>query len=56
MLARQAGYDIQSIQFIHLNKLGKYPKIYEYPVDETFFLDVLRVYDYFFENKKAGKK
>lgn len=56
MLARKAGYDIKYILFIHLNRQGRYPKVYEYPVDETFFLEVLKVYDYFFENKKAGKK
>lgn len=48
MLARQAGHDIKFIQFIHLSRLGKYPTIYEYPVDESFFLDILRVFEYFY--------
>jgi hypothetical protein len=48
MLARQAGYDIQNIMFIHLNRLGKYPDIYEYPVDDSFFLAILRVFNYFY--------
>ena len=36
-LAKKAGYDIKRILFLHLSKLGKEPKIYEYPVDDPFF-------------------
>lgn len=37
-LAKEAGYDIKKIYFLHLNRYGKPPKIYEYPVDASFFL------------------
>ncbi len=37
-LAIEAGYDIKKIYFLHLNKFGKEPKIYEYPIDASFFL------------------
>ncbi len=47
-LAKAAGYKITKIYFLHLNKSGKVPKIYEYPVDDSFFLDILRVYKHFF--------
>jgi CRISPR/Cas system-associated exonuclease Cas4 (RecB family) len=50
-LAKKAGYDIKRILFIHLSKLGKAPKIYEYPVDDSFFLDVVRVYNHFYKEK-----
>ncbi len=47
-LAKQAGYDIKHIYFLHLNKLGKEPKIYEYPIDDSFFLAIYRVFKYFY--------
>ncbi len=47
-LARNAGYDIKKILFLHLNKHGKEPKIYDYNVDPGFFLAVLRTYKHFF--------
>ncbi len=48
-LARKANHDIKHIQFIHLNKFGKQPKIYGYQVDDSFFLDIYRVYNHFFQ-------
>lgn len=48
-LAKKAGHDIKKIFFIHLNKYGNEPKIYEYPVDDSFFLAILRVYNHFFQ-------
>ncbi len=48
-LARKAGHDIQKIFFIHLNKTGKEAKIYEYPVDDSFFLAIYRVWAHFFQ-------
>lgn len=48
MLAKKAGFDIKKILFIHLSKHGKEPKIYEYPVDDSFFLAVFRVFKHFF--------
>lgn len=51
MLAKQAGYDVKKLYFLHLNKHGKAPKLYEYPVDDNFFLAILRVYKHFYEKK-----
>lgn len=48
-LAKKAGHDIQKIFFIHLNKTGKEAKIYEYPVDDSFFLAIYRVWVHFFQ-------
>lgn len=50
-LAKNAGYDIKKIQFIHLNKHGKNAKVYEYAVDDSFFLSCLRVYKHFFHKE-----
>jgi hypothetical protein len=47
-LAKREGYDVQKIFFLHLNKHGKKAKIYEYPVDDSFFLAILRVYRHFY--------
>lgn len=47
-LAKKAGYDIKKIFFLHLNKYGQEPKLYEYPIDESFFLDIFWVWQYFF--------
>ncbi len=51
-LAKNAGYDIKTIFFLHLNKHGKEPTLYEYPVDTSFFLEIFRVYTYFFQEEK----
>lgn len=48
-LAKKAGHDIQKIYFLHLNKHGNEAKVYEYPVDDGFFLAVLRVWAHFFQ-------
>lgn len=50
-LAKKAGYDIKKIFFLHLNKHGKEPKLYEYPVDDSFFLAILRVFKHFFHKE-----
>lgn len=47
-LAKAAGYDIKGIQFIHLNKHGKEPKIHTYEYDEDFFFAILMTYLHFF--------
>ncbi len=52
-LAKKSGYKIKKIYFLHLNKHGKEPKIYEYPVDDSFFLAVLRTYLHFFHKEKS---
>lgn len=46
-LANKDGYDIKKIFFLHLNKHGKEPKIFEY-FDDGFFLSVFKVFKYFF--------
>jgi hypothetical protein len=48
-LARQNKHDIQRVKFIHLSKHGKAPTIYEYRMDDSFFLDVYRVWNHFFK-------
>lgn len=50
-LAKKSGYDINKIVFLHLNKHGKEPKLYEYPIDDSFFLAILRVYKHFFHKE-----
>lgn len=50
-LAKNAGYDIKKIYFLHLNKNGKEPKLIEYPVDDSFFLACLRVFLHFFHKE-----
>ncbi len=50
-LAKKAGYDINQIFFLHLNKHGKEPKLFEYPVDDSFFLAILRTYKHFFHKE-----
>ena len=47
-LAKREGYKIEKIYFLHLNKHGKEPKIYEYSVDDLFFLSILRTFTHFF--------
>lgn len=47
-LAQKAGFSIKKVLFLHLNKHGKAPKIYEYPPDSSFFFAVLRVFLHFF--------
>lgn len=47
-LAKEAGYNIKKIFFIHLNKHGKDPKIHEYPIDDSFFFSILRTFKHFF--------
>ena len=47
-LARQAGYDIQKIMFIHLFKDGREAKVIEYPVDIGFFFAIFKTYLHFY--------
>lgn len=53
-LAKKSGYDIKKIFFLHLLKDGKEAKVYEYPVDDSFFLSVLRVWEHFYKKKSKG--
>lgn len=52
-LAKQSGFDIKAIQFLHLNKHGREPKVFEYPVDDSFFLAIFRTYKHFFHKEAA---
>lgn len=47
-LAKNAGYSIKRIYFLHLNKTGKEPKIHEYMVDDSFFFAVFKTFIHFF--------
>lgn len=51
-LARQAGYNIDRLEFIHLSKEGNYPKVIVYEENFEMFLKCLDLYKYFF---KSGK-
>jgi hypothetical protein len=48
-LAKQAGYDIQGIQFVKLNRYGHAAKVYDYSPDIPFFKKCVDVYKYFFK-------
>lgn len=48
MLAKNEGYDIKRILFVHLSRTGKEPRVIEYPVDDSFFIHILWVYNHFF--------
>ena len=48
-LAKKSGYDIKKIYFLHLSKTGREAKVYEYPVDDSFFLTTHRVWAHFFQ-------
>jgi hypothetical protein len=47
-LAMKYGHDVKKIRFLHLLKSGKAPKIYEYPVDDEFFLSIYRTWKHFY--------
>ena len=48
-LAKKAGYDIKKIYFLHLLKTGKPARVYEYPVDDSFFFAIFKVFNHFFK-------
>ncbi|MFI0477764.1 MAG: PD-(D/E)XK nuclease family protein [Candidatus Rhabdochlamydia sp.] len=51
-LAKKAKHDIKKIYFLHLLKTGKEAKIYEYPIDDSFFFAILRVWEHFYKTIK----
>lgn len=53
-LAEKNNHDISKIHFIHLNKHGLLPRICEYDVDHSLFLDTFRVYNHFYREKSNG--
>ncbi len=48
-LAKKAGHDIKKIQFVHLQKTGNQAKVYEYPIDDSFFFAIFKVWQHFFQ-------
>lgn len=48
-IAKNHNLNIVGIYFLHLNKTGKEPRIYEYDVDPSLFLAVVRTWQYFFQ-------
>lgn len=55
-LARKAGCDIKSMQFLQLNKHGMKPRIYEYKEDFELFKKCLDIYNYFYKPKDKDDK
>lgn len=56
-MARKAGYDIQGIQFLHLNKRGDDPVLIQYDENFDTFKKCLDVYRYFYDpNRLKGEK
>lgn len=56
-LATKHGYDLQDIQFLHLKRTGKPPKIHHFPLDSEFFKSIHAVWKHFYEKKpKKGDK
>lgn len=54
-MARQSGYDIKSIHFLHLNRHGKKPHLYVYDDQFDLFKKCLDVYRHFFGDKHERK-
>lgn len=50
-LARKSGYDIQTIQFLHLKRDGTEPVMYHYEDQWDMYKKCLDVYNYFFKRK-----
>lgn len=50
-LAKKAGYDVQRIEFVKLDRTGKEPKVFVYEDQFADFLAALRMYRLFFEGK-----
>lgn len=48
-LAKKNGLDIKNIKFIHLLKNGKPARVYEFDVNDEIFLDVYKVWEYFYK-------
>lgn len=55
-MARHSGYNIQKIQFLHLNRDGGQPRIYEYPDQWDLYLHCWHVYNYFYRKRSNARK
>lgn len=51
-MARNNGYDIKEIKFLHLNRYGGPPKMYVYEDQWDMYSKCLDVFNYFFKKKK----
>lgn len=51
-LAQKNGLTINKIHFLHLSKVGKFPKICTYPVNDKLFLSVFETYNHFYKVEK----
>jgi len=48
-MCKKNGYNISRIEFIKLDKTGKYPKVYTYVENMDMFLKILECYKFFFK-------
>ncbi len=53
-MAREAGYDIKGIHFLHLNKHGEKPNLYVYDDEFAMFQKCLDIYKHFFKTMKRA--
>lgn len=58
LMAKESGHNIKKIEFVKLDKSGKYPEIFCYDYEEhlEMFLKCLDVYKYFFKPKKKQEE
>lgn len=54
-MANKAGYNIQKIWFLHLNKSGGLPKVIEYQQRWDLYLSCWHVYNYFYRRKNGRR-
>jgi len=50
-LAKKSGLDIKKIFFLHLLRTGNEARVYDYPIDDSFFLSIYRVWKHFYMGK-----
>lgn len=55
-MARKKGYNIQEIQFLHLNKHGDKPTIFKYEDSFETFKKCLDVFNYFYREDYEKRK
>lgn len=55
-MARENGFDIKGIHFLHLSKAGMNPMLYVYDDEFEMFKKCLDVYKHFFESEHGKKR
>ncbi len=55
-MARKAGYDAQKIHFLHLDREGGHPRIYDYQDAWDMYLHCWNVYNHFYRRKNGRRK